>query len=112
MVYEVKFERFATEGSMNVVLRRPFADEIEDYREYKRLRMLQREQPVEMGKSRAEIVGPTRSAVTDGAVDVDGELMAQEEMEDVQSDRLPEDVFHAEMMRHRLEFGRSDSAWE
>ena len=38
MVYETHFRRLASEPSMEIVLRRPFSDEIEDYREYKRIR--------------------------------------------------------------------------
>lgn len=38
MIYEVKFKRLPGEPSMEEVLRRPYADEVEDYKEYKRLR--------------------------------------------------------------------------
>ena len=111
MVYEVKFERLAVETSMDIVLRRPFADEIEDYREYKRLRQLHRGQAVEMGKSRSEFVGPTRNVATDGTLDTDEMAIMMQEMWP-ESESLPERGFHAEMLRHRLDFGRSDSAME
>ncbi|KXT04541.1 hypothetical protein AC578_8663 [Pseudocercospora eumusae] len=43
MVYIVNFQRLASESSMELVLKRPWSDEIEDYTEYKRVRNLQRE---------------------------------------------------------------------
>ncbi|KAI7532972.1 hypothetical protein KC331_g13306 [Hortaea werneckii] len=42
VVYEISFTRLASEPSMNQVQRRPFAEEVEDYKEYKRLRDLHR----------------------------------------------------------------------
>lgn len=112
MVYEVKFERMVTETSMDDVLRRPFADEIEDYREYKRLRHMHREQPAEMGKARSGAMGPTRHAATDGTAELEEKLEEAEQLGEPESGQLPEGVYHAEMIRHRLEFGRSDSAVE
>lgn len=38
MIYEVKFKRLSSEPSMEEVLKRPYADEVEDYKEYKRIR--------------------------------------------------------------------------
>lgn len=43
MVYDIYFTRLSSEVSMDVVLRRPFADEVEDYKEYKRLRHVSRD---------------------------------------------------------------------
>lgn len=111
IIYEVRFERLAVESSMDTVLRRPFADEIEDYREYKRLRQLHRGQGMEIGNSRSEFVGPTRNVVTDGAVDEKDISELLREM-GAEAESLWEESSHAEMLRHRLEFGRTDSAWE
>jgi hypothetical protein len=42
MVYEISFRRLKSEIPADVVLRRPFADEVEDYKEYKRQRQIAR----------------------------------------------------------------------
>ncbi|KAI6868063.1 hypothetical protein KC343_g11870 [Hortaea werneckii] len=42
IVYEITFTRLASEPSMTQVQRRPFAEEVEDYKEYKRLRDVHR----------------------------------------------------------------------
>ncbi|KXT15574.1 hypothetical protein AC579_9969 [Pseudocercospora musae] len=59
MVYIVNFRRLVSESSMELVLKRPWSDEIEDYTEYKRIRDLQRE------RSRATSK-PTLTRATDG----------------------------------------------
>lgn len=69
MIYEVKFERLASEISMDAVLRRPFADEVEDYKEYRRLRQLYRGQGIELGRPRSDAVRPNQNRETDGAAD-------------------------------------------
>ena len=38
LTYEIHFRRLPTEPPMATVLRRPYADEVEDYKEFKRLR--------------------------------------------------------------------------
>lgn len=38
MVYDITFKRLASEASMEDVLQRPWAEEIEDYKEYKRIK--------------------------------------------------------------------------
>lgn len=50
MVYQVQFERLPSEPSMDVVLCRPYSDEVEDYGEYKRLRHVLREQQEEAAR--------------------------------------------------------------
>ena len=55
-VYEVKFKRLASELGMDVVLRRPYSDEVEDYQEYKRLRQMARDQQDETMKARQPAV--------------------------------------------------------
>lgn len=97
---------------MDVVLRRPFADEVEDYKEYKRLRQMHREQNAGVGNSRGEVAGSARVPPTDGAADIQRASEVSQVMDQPLSDSLPEAVFHAEMMRHRPHFGRSDSAVE
>lgn len=111
MIYEIKFERLSTETSMDLVLRRPFADEIEDYKEYKRLRQLHREQVFEVGNSRSEAMGQVQELGKDGTEDlkvatkssVAVELLSQEKPQSA------EGSVHAEMLRHKQDFRRSDS---
>lgn len=43
MVYEISFKRLNNEVPMKAVLRRPFANEVEDYNTYKRQRHAVRE---------------------------------------------------------------------
>lgn len=54
--YEIQFKRLNSELSMDVVLRRPFSDEVEDYREYKRLRQAARDALVVGEKTPAVVV--------------------------------------------------------
>lgn len=72
MVYDIQFKRLSGEPSMDVVLRRPFSDEIEDYREYKRIRQdMKLNQQV--SKSKGKAMGPTVTFSSDGAQeDMDG----------------------------------------
>ncbi|KAI7459570.1 hypothetical protein KC351_g17643 [Hortaea werneckii] len=46
VVYEITFTRLASEPSMAQVQRRPFAEEVEDYKEYKRLRDVHRKKQI------------------------------------------------------------------
>ena len=62
IAYEIHFRRLPSELPMHLVLRRPFADEVEDYREYKRLRQAVRD---EQGETRP----PRRVAIVVGPVD-------------------------------------------
>ncbi|EME85509.1 uncharacterized protein MYCFIDRAFT_210249 [Pseudocercospora fijiensis CIRAD86] len=59
MLYIVNFQRLPTEPSMEIVLKRPWSDEVEDYTEYKRIRNLQRE------KQKAALK-PVLTLATDG----------------------------------------------
>lgn len=43
MVYDITFKRLPNQVSMESVLARPYIDEIEDYKEYKRLREMARQ---------------------------------------------------------------------
>lgn len=101
MIYKVKFERLASETSMDAVLRRPFADEVEDYKEYRRLRQLYRGQAIGSGRPRSDAIGPSHHRDTDGAADE----------EDPQRGRIDSlaAIPHPRMMRHAIDFGRSDS---
>jgi len=59
LTYLIHFRRLPTEPPMEQVLRRPYADEVEDYKEFKRLRgvvraKLQKEQQRKMPASRAD----------------------------------------------------------
>ena len=69
MVYLISFKRLPDQPSMDLVLRRPWIEEIEDYREYKRLRQLAREKHAEAAKAKSASTGPTVTVSMDGAVD-------------------------------------------
>ena len=87
MVYEVNFKRLASEQSMDVVLRRPYSDELEDYREYKRLRNLARE------KQEKGSTSPLLTFSSDGA----GEGVEKEKIEEEGRDSSTEDVLIEEI---------------
>ena len=55
--YEISFRRLENQASMDAVLRRPSADEVEDYKEYKRIRQAVRNAHNEA--ARPEPAGPT-----------------------------------------------------
>ncbi|KAM0714013.1 hypothetical protein Q7P37_010977 [Cladosporium fusiforme] len=63
MVYDITFKRLASEASMDAVLLRPFTEEIEDYRLYKKLRAEASEKEKKAGERAAAAV------TSDGAVD-------------------------------------------
>jgi hypothetical protein len=69
IVYDIQFKRLASEASMDMVLRRPFSDEIEDYREYKRIRDVMRSAQKDGTKVKRETAPPTVTFSTDGAFD-------------------------------------------
>lgn len=69
MVYEINFKRLASEPSMEIVLRRPFSDEIEDYREYKRLRQVVRSTQEEALKVKKQVTFPTLKVSSDGTTE-------------------------------------------
>lgn len=71
-VYEVKFKRLASEPSIDVVLKRPYSDEIEDYQEYKRLHQVERERQEDVGKVRQPVGMPAVTVSQDGNDDRDG----------------------------------------
>ena len=70
MVYEIKFQRLASEPSMDVVMRRPYSDEVEDYKEFKRLRQLAREKQEEGTKAQKEAAAPKLTVFVDGTLDM------------------------------------------
>ncbi|KAI7012539.1 hypothetical protein D0867_14889 [Hortaea werneckii] len=57
VVYDISFTRLASEPSMSQVQRRPFAEEVEDYKEYKRLRDLHRKRQSSENKPKIAISG-------------------------------------------------------
>lgn len=70
MVYEVKFKRLASEPGMDVVLRRPYSDEVEDYKEYKRMRQIVRDQQEEAAKAKNGAIMPAVTISRDWTGDV------------------------------------------
>ena len=66
----ISFKRLADQPSMDEVLRRPWIEEVEDYREYKRLRQLAREKASEAAAAKVATNNPTVILSTDGIVDV------------------------------------------
>ena len=99
MVYEVKFKRLPSELSMDLVLRRPFSDEVEDYREYKRLRSIMRSNQEEAAKAKKEATTPALTVSTDGTVEVYEDETAEAPFQSRFTDMIPEDVYHQEMLR-------------
>ena len=69
MVYDIQFKRLASETSMDAVLRRPYSDEIEDYKEYKRIRNAIRLAHEEAAKAIQIVKTPTFTISSDGADD-------------------------------------------
>lgn len=69
-MYEIHFKRLASEISMDIVLRRPYSDEIEDYREYKRIRQAARLAQEQTAKVKRETTSPIVTISSDGASDV------------------------------------------
>ena len=108
-MYEVKFERLTSEISMEDVLRRPYSDEIEDYKEYKRLRDVFRDQQQDVTRPRVHAVAPTLTLTTDGAGDSlhTDDVLAS--MIGDGTDHLPDGVEHAQLVRGSMDFARSDS---
>lgn len=90
MGYEITLERLASEPSMDFALRRPWTDEVEDYKEYKRLRREARDRQADsaIGKVRAL---PSLLFTADGTMDITvsgtlterGEGSDDEDIEDV-----------------------------
>ena len=52
MTYDITFERLVSEPNMETVLCRPWNDEVEDYREYKRLRKEARDSQAQSAKAK------------------------------------------------------------
>lgn len=64
ILYQIDFKRIANQLGMDVVLRRPFTDEVEDYKEYKRIRQAQHDSHAQAprrtrGGGNPIIVGPS-----------------------------------------------------
>ncbi|KAK3671336.1 hypothetical protein LTR78_008796 [Recurvomyces mirabilis] len=70
MVYDIHFVRLPDQQPMEEVLCRPWTEEIEDYKEYKRLRFLVRDKKAEAVRSVAGALS-TLAGSADGACDVD-----------------------------------------
>lgn len=68
VIYDIQLERLSSEVDMQIVLRRPLADEVEDYKEYKRLRQVARDARNEHASPRGEMV--LSSGPTDGTMDL------------------------------------------
>ena len=68
-VYDIHFKRLASEVSMDLVLRRPYSDEIEDYREYKRIRQAARLAQEQAVKAKMEAATSTFTISSDGVFD-------------------------------------------
>jgi hypothetical protein len=69
IVYDIHFKRMASEVSMDIVLRRPYSDETEDYREYKRIRQAARLAEEQAGKAKRNAAAPTFTISSDGIFD-------------------------------------------
>ncbi|KAK3725463.1 hypothetical protein LTR37_000433 [Vermiconidia calcicola] len=68
MVYEITFKRLPSKPSQDVILRRPFSDEVEDYKEYNFIREAVRAQQEEAARAR-KVVSPPTIIAPDGTVE-------------------------------------------
>ena len=76
MVYEIKFKRLVTEPPMDTVMRRPYSDEVEDYKEYKRVRQIMRDrQELAQAVVKKQALTPIVTVSVDGAGDGDEEVL-------------------------------------
>lgn len=91
MVYDIKFSRLASEPSMKQVLRRPYVEEVEDYREYKRLRQVHRDRSGGENK-------PTIAITGDGVFE---DATAESPFQRQFTDKLPEDTLSAAPLGRR-----------
>lgn len=69
MIYDIRFKRLASEPNMDIVLRRPFTDEVEDYKEYKRLRQITRDRQQEAARTERGAFMPAVTISQDGTED-------------------------------------------
>ena len=92
MVYEINFKRLGSEPSIDVVLRRPFSDEVEDYREYKRLRQMVRAKLDEVTQSKAA-TSPTLKFTSDGTTDEDDVDTSENELHDSFTQNTTNDAY-------------------
>ena len=103
MIFEIKFERLASELSMDIVLRRPFSDEVEDYKEFKRQRQMIRDKQEDAARAKAEASRPALTVSIDGTAEGDtAHMKPQCRFEDP----IPEDVYYREPLSN---MGRRDS---
>lgn len=58
MIYDISFKRLPNQPSMDSVLRRPWVEEIEDYKEYKRLRQVARDQQASGARLKKDEIQP------------------------------------------------------
>lgn len=70
MVYDISFKRLASESSMDTVLERPYAEEVEDYSRYKRLKKDAKDQREDASQKAAEARPGVVVSGSDGTVDV------------------------------------------
>lgn len=74
MDYEIHFKRLASQPKMTEVLRRPWTEEIEDYKEYKRLRRLAQEKQAAIAKAKTTATkAPAVTISADGTTDTIGD---------------------------------------
>lgn len=65
MVYDITFKRLPSESNMDDVLQRPWTEEIEDYKLYKKLKTEEKEKRLEAAEEKANV----QTVTSDGAVD-------------------------------------------
>ena len=98
MMYEIRLQRLASEPSMDLVMRRPYSDEVEDYKEFKRLRQLARERQEEGTKAQKDAAAPKLAVFVDGTLDT---MIGEAEDDDKTSVEKPD--------QGRLSQGHKDS---
>lgn len=68
-MYDITFKRLSSESSMDAVLERPWAEEVEDFSRYKRLKQEARDKQEEAARKAAETKPGVVVSGSDGTVD-------------------------------------------
>lgn len=92
MVYDIHFKRLPIEPSMDLIMRRPYADEIEDYKEYKRLRQVYRDKAASGAKAKKYATTPILKVSMDGTVSIREGEAAGTPFQHHFTDKLQDDV--------------------
>lgn len=82
MVYDITFKRLESEGSMDNVLQRPWTEEIEDYKYYKKFKAEAREKRLQAVRQSVQNDPARAVTASDGAVDERVDEMVDEDSDE------------------------------